>query len=224
MDKYKKKRIIRAAAVLTFAALLLMPCLPIHGEAEIYRKVLRLHVIADSDSPEDQSIKLSVRDAVLDVIPDILGECRTYDEAKTALADENNQAVLLAAARERLKELGAGCDAAITLGEEYYPTREYDGVRLPAGKYTSLRIVLGSGSGKNWWCVLFPSLCLSAARRSAAPAGSDITDDAENPRGENYIAAGFTPEQYRTITETDAPRYRIRFRILELIGELTAAN
>ena len=119
MDKYKKKRIIRAAAVLTFAALLLMPCLPIHGEAEIYRKVLRLHVIADSDSPEDQSIKLSVRDAVLDVIPDILGECRTYDEAKTALADENNQAVLLAAARERLKELGAGCDAAITLGEEY---------------------------------------------------------------------------------------------------------
>lgn len=114
MDKYKKKRIIRAAAVLTFAALLLMPCLPIHGEAEIYRKVLRLHVIADSDSPEDQSIKLSVRDAVLDVIPDILGECRTYDEAKTALADENNQAVLLAAARERLKELGAGCDAAIT--------------------------------------------------------------------------------------------------------------
>ena len=124
MDKYKKKRIIRAAAVLTFAALLLMPCLPIHGEAEIYRKVLRLHVIADSDSPDDQSIKLSVRDAVLDVIPDILGECRTYDEAKTALADENNQAVLLAAARERLKELGAGCDAAITLGEEYYPTRE----------------------------------------------------------------------------------------------------
>lgn len=212
----KHPGICRAAALiastLVFAMItaLVLSCLPIHGEIDIYRKVLRLHVIADSDSERDQSIKLSVRDALLDVIPDILGECSDLDEAVKA-ANECRE-LLLATANAELCRLGAEYTASLTLGEEYYPTREYDGVRLPAGRYTSLRIVLGDGEGRNWWCVLFPSLCLSAAKRSISP---DAT--AAPPAENEYIAAGFTPEQYRTITETDAPRYRIRFKLLELL-------
>lgn len=194
-----------------FAAMLL-PCLPIHGEAEIYKKVLRLHVIAASDSETDQTIKLSVRDAVLDEIPALLDGCADIDSARAAVCD--GAQVLLDASNERLSALGAGYSARIEIGEEYYPTREYDGIRLPAGKYSSVRVILGGGEGKNWWCVLFPSLCLSAARRSAKG------DTAVEMQNEDYIAAGFTPEQYRTITETDLPRYKVRFRILEVIGEL----
>ena len=209
----KAARAILSVAVLAVLFAIIAPFLPIHGEAEVYKKVLRLHVIADSDLPADQSVKLSVRDAILDVIPALLDGCRDLDEARRAVTDGSQQ--LLAAADERLGALGASYGARVEIGEEYYPTREYDGVRLPAGRYTSVRVVLGSGEGRNWWCVLFPSLCLSAAKRSAHRADAGTPAD-----GNDYIAAGFTPEQYRMITETDAPKYRIRFRILELIGEM----
>ncbi len=223
------KKFFRAAAFISIAlaALFALPCLPVHGEAEIYGKVLRLHVIAASDSEEDQSIKLSVRDALLKVIPELLGDCRTLEEAVAAAEDGSER--LLSTARGELSRLGAEYGASLTLGEEYYPTREYDGLRLPAGRYTSLRVVLGDGQGKNWWCVLFPSLCLSAAKRSTVKAecadstsvaAENAAASANDEREEDYIAAGFTPEQYRTITETDTPKYKIRFKILELIGEL----
>ena len=205
----KAARALLSVAVLAVLFAIMAPFFPIHGEAEVYKKVLRLHVIADSDLPADQSVKLSVRDAILDVIPSLLDGCRDLDEARRAVTDGSQQ--LLAAADERLGALGASYGARVEIGEEYYPTREYDGVRLPAGRYTSVRVVLGSGEGRNWWCVLFPSLCLPAAKRADAGTPAD---------GNDYIAAGFTPEQYRMITETDAPKYRIRFRILELIGEM----
>lgn len=209
----KAARALLSVAVLAVLFAIMAPFFPIHGEAEVYKKVLRLHVIADSDLPADQSVKLSVRDAILDVIPSLLDGCRDLDEASRAVTDGSQH--LLVAADERLEALGASYGARIEIGEEYYPTREYDGVRLPAGRYTSVRVILGSGEGRNWWCVLFPSLCLSAAKRSAHRADAGTPAD-----GNDYIAAGFTPEQYRMITETDAPKYRIRFRILELIGEM----
>lgn len=214
------KKPIRAAALVCVVAavLFLIPCLPVHGEADIYRKVLRLHVIAASDSDADQSVKLSVRDALLEVIPDLLDGCRTLEDAVSAA--QKGSETLLSTARGELSRLGAGYDAYLTLGEEYYPTREYEGLRLPAGRYTSLRVVLGDGQGKNWWCVLFPSLCLSAAKRSAGRSESADAPDASQDMRDDCIAAGFTPEQYRTITETDTPKYKIRFKILELLGEL----
>lgn len=150
----KAARALLSVAVLAVLFAIMAPFFPIHGEAEVYKKVLRLHVIADSDLPADQSVKLSVRDAILDVIPSLLDGCRDLDEARRAVTDGSQH--LLAAADERLEALGASYGARIEIGEEYYPTREYDGVRLPAGRYTSVRVILGSGEGRNWWCVLFP--------------------------------------------------------------------
>lgn len=177
-----------------------MMCLPIHGESEIYDSVLRLHVIANSDSEEDQALKLAVRDEVLEVAAEITEGCDSRDEAREAL--EARLGDIEAAARKRLCEEGYGYDVRVELGEEYYPTKEYESCSFPEGEYLSLRVIIGGGVGQNWWCCLFPPLCLSSA--------STVKNE------DAFVSVGLTSEQYKIITETDKPRYKIRFKILEV--------
>lgn len=133
--------------------------LPIH-EQKVYDSVIRLHVIANSDSDTDQQVKLKVRDAILLEAGHIFSG-KTMDEAleiSTLSTDE-----LTAIARQVLAENGLDYNVRVELGKEDYPTREYDGQTYPAGKYYSLRVVLGEGKGQNWWCVLFPPLCFGSS-------------------------------------------------------------
>lgn len=203
----------RAAALLVVVSLIMAAvvcdCLPIHGEGELRDRILRLHVIAASDSERDQALKLEVRDALLPEIEELLREAKTLSDAVTAA--EAGQVRLISVAEARLGELGCDDRVRVELGRESYPTRDYGEIRLPAGEYTSLRVTIGEGEGQNWWCVLFPTLCMAAAG-----GGASRNAAAE----EEYLAAGFTPEQYRTITKTTAPKYRIRFKILEMIERL----
>ena len=186
------------AAVL--CAALFLSCMPVHGEAEIYENMIRLHVIAESDSPSDQARKLRVRDAVLDCLSEELSEAHGYEDALEAVE------TLLPEIRRAAEDASDGvCSVSVCLGEETYPVRCYENFTLPAGKYTSLRVILGSGEGKNWWCVLFPQLCTAQASRD------DFYED--------FIAAGFSPEQYRLIRNESGVKYKIRFRILELLSE-----
>lgn len=200
-----EETILRATVI--FSALILIFTLicgimPTKNDAEIYGKILRLHVIADSDSEEDQALKLEVRDSVLETLGSKLGDCKNREEAvRVARSEQDN---VKAAAEKTLRSLGCENSINITLGTEYYPTREYEGAHLPAGEYTSMRVVIGSGSGKNWWCVLFPAMCTNAA---AEPA-------------EEFIDAGFTPGQVKILTDTDEPKYVLKFKILEVFGEL----
>lgn len=147
------KRIGKRIAPLLLAALMLL--LP--GCAADPYDALRLHVIANSDSVNDQLIKLEVRDAVLSLLDEreLTGreETRAYISAHT---DELTQA-----ANDVLKECGVAYTARCELGYFDFPEKNYDGVIYPAGKYQALRIVLGSGEGGNWWCVLFPPLCVA---------------------------------------------------------------
>ena len=190
--------------IVTLCALfLLVGLLPVHGETEIYSSVLRLHVLANSDSEEDQALKLQVRDAVLAVSEPFLSDCTTREEA--SLAVEQNKASLEQAARDAIRAAGRDDGVRIELGEEEYPTRAYESCCFPAGTYLSLRVIIGEGAGQNWWCVLFPPMCLSAASATQA-------EDA-------FIAVGLTGEQYRVITETDQPAYSVRFRILEVVEQ-----
>ena len=190
--------------IVTLCALfLLVGLLPVHGETEIYSSVLRLHVLANSDSEEDQALKLQVRDAVLAASEPFLSDCATREEAK--LAVEQNKAALEQAARDAIRAAGRDDGVRIELGEEEYPTRAYESCCFPAGTYLSLRVIIGEGAGQNWWCVLFPPMCLSAASATQA-------EDA-------FIAVGLTGEQYRVITETDRPAYSVRFRILEVVEQ-----
>ena len=198
------KRIL-ALSIFAALALLVFGVLPVHGEEEIYNKVVRLHVLANSDSEEDQAVKLAVRDAVLNVTAPLLQNCQTREEAVFLL--EKNREFLTQTAETVLHEQGFDDDVHIEMGLEEYPTRTYDSLCFPAGEYVSMRVEIGEADGQNWWCCLFPPLCLDTAT-----VGKQTAEDA-------CISVGFTPTQYKIITESDKPVYRARFKILELFNE-----
>ena len=189
------------AFLLLFGAFML---LPVHGESEIYDSVIRLHVLANSDSDGDQAQKLLVRDRVIEVTGTLLKGAETRDEAEVIL--RQNLGKLREAAEEVLRQNGCFDAVAVSLGQEDYPTRRYERLAFPAGEYLSLRVMIGEAAGANWWCVLFPPLCLSAATTKK---------EAE----EAFLAAGLTEEQYRIITDSGKGKYRLRFKILEVAGK-----
>ncbi len=183
-------------------ALMFIGLTPIHGEAAIYDSVIRLHVLANSDSEEDQALKLQVRDAILAYTTPLLSDCQSRDEARERL-DANRDAI-----RSVAEEVIASADrddpVTVLLGEESYPRRTYDSVCFPSGSYLSLRVCIGAAEGQNWWCCLFPPLCLGAATVSSQQAE------------DSFVSVGLTPSQYKIITETEKPVYKVRFKILEL--------
>lgn len=128
---------------------------------EVQGEVLRLHIPANSDSDEDQAVKLRLRDALLERFGGELSECGNLESA-SALAEEKIPEIERFA-NEFLAESGFSYGAKAELVEMYFTTREYERLILPAGHYTALRVTLGSGGGKNWWCVIFPQLCVPAA-------------------------------------------------------------
>ena len=197
-------RRILILSVIAATLLLGVGLLPVHGEEQIYDKVVRLHVLANSDSEEDQAVKLAVRDAVLEVTVPLLQDCKTKEEAIALL--EQNRPLLIMAAESVLQKEGFNHTVTIEMGLEEYPTRTYDSLCFPAGEYVSMRISIGEGEGQNWWCCLFPPLCLGTATVS------------EKKAEETCISVGFTPTQYKIITESDKPVYRARFKILELFS------
>lgn len=158
-------------------------------------KLVRLHVLAASDSAADQNRKLAVRDAVLALAAPALQGCETKSDAISVLAPLLPE--LETAAENTLRSLGSAEAVSVTLSEEAYPVREYDTFSLPAGTYESLRVIIGPGEGHNWWCVVFPPLCLSAAE------GGDTEDDAW---------AVFSPTEQRLMTGSG---HVVRFRALE---------
>lgn len=133
-------------------------------QQELAGKLIRLHVIANSDSEHDQAEKLVLRDKVLAILAPALADCRTQDEA----------AAVIEAHRDTLESLGP---VEVNLGYEYYPTRAYDTFSLPAGEYLSLQVRMGEAEGKNWWCVAFPPLCTEAVAEPTEEAISLLTED-----------------------------------------------
>ncbi|MBQ7316636.1 MAG: stage II sporulation protein R [Clostridia bacterium] len=190
------------AIVVTLVLLLLLSYLPIHGEAEVYDTVLRLHVLANSDSEEDQALKLKVRDGVLAVTAPLLENAATRDQAEAIVRAHMTD--IQSAAEAVVAENGSKQTVTVMLDLEDYPTRNYESCAFPAGEYLSLRVCLGAAEGQNWWCVLFPPLCLSAATAK---------DDAEDA----FIQVGLSKEQYGIVTETQSRKYRVRFKILETV-------
>lgn len=162
-------------------------------QRNISSSLVRLHVIAASDETAEQELKLRVRDNVLEYLTPVLDKAESPEEAQRII---NGELTSIKAAAEAC---AGGRSVSVTLGQEYYPTREYEGFTLPAGQYQSLRVILGEGKGHNWWCVVFPPLCVSAAEQNKA-----LDAMSEPERG--------------LITEADG--YELRFRIVELWGEL----
>ena len=180
-------------------ATVFLAVIPTEADSAVYDDTIRLHILASSDSDEDQALKLKVRDEVLKEFSDELEGVGTKEmaEEKISLLLDNikhfSEKVILSEGYEHT--------VSVTLGEEWYDTREYDDFTLPRGVYTSLRIVIGEGDGKNWWCVMFPPLCLDMA-----------TEDA--PRDD--ALKKYSDEEISLIS---GGRYNIKFKLLEMFSD-----
>lgn len=163
---------------------------------EIRTDVLRLHVIANSDSYEDQQLKLKVRDAVLEAGENIFDGSVTRENAQEKIEKEKES--LEKVAKKVVEENGFDYDVEITVTEEYFTTRTYENVTLPAGDYMAVRVLIGESAGKNWWCVMFPPLCLPAA--------------------ETDIDLFFNDRQVKLVERN--PKYEPRFKIVEIFESL----
>ena len=171
--------------------------LPTEADAMIYEDTVRLHILANSDSEYDQGLKFKIRDDVLLTYRDVLKECSGEDLSLFGeYTDELEQFV-----NERLAAYGAPYGAYVTFREEWYDTRDYGAFTLPSGTYLSLVIHLGESAGRNWWCVMYPPLCLNLA--TDAPV-----DDA---------FLGYSESEIDLIT---SGRYRVKFKTLEVISSL----
>ena len=185
-------------------ALCLSFCMGLYAGAQQDRlsgELIRLHVIANSDSPADQSVKLAVRDRVLELLTPMLERVENVSEARQVV--EAALPLLSCEARQTLLDRGRFYSSEARLCEEAYPTRTYSGFALPAGDYVSLQLVLGEGQGKNWWCVVFPPLCMTS-----------VEDDEAFSR---------LTEESAGLIRDDTTQYRLRFRVIELYGEIKRA-
>lgn len=162
---------------------------------EIRQDVLRMHVIANSDSAEDQAVKLKVRDAVLEAGEDLFDGTLTAEGAEQVLESDIER--LQNAAQNVLTENGFDYGVRVEIGKDYFNTRTYVGeVTLPAGEYEAVRVILGEGKGQNWWCVMFPPMCLPAAE-----ADTEISD--------------VLTQNEEDVVKSN-PKYEARFKIVEL--------
>lgn len=156
MRFFRKKLLIFSLAAALLAPLVASAYTP--SSSELYGSVLRLHILANSDSAEDQRVKLLVRDALLEYEAQHMSLASDKAAARQALMADG--AALLRVAEEALAQNGASYGAQLCIGTFAFPARSYGGATYPAGDYEALRIILGDGAGKNWWCVMFPPLCI----------------------------------------------------------------
>ena len=199
----KKRR--RIDAVLIGGLLLAMLAAPLAGFGQrcgqVREEVLRLHILANSDSEADQAVKLKVRDAVLEATGELFAGADGLAEARGAA--EDSLALIEATARQVLAENGCpGMPVKAEVSRSRFGTREYGETVLPAGEYAAVRITLGEGAGQNWWCVMFPPLCVPAAA---------------------WAEEGEPGEAARDIAAlNEEPHYRLAFASVELLEELLA--
>lgn len=163
--------------------------------------VIRLHVVAASDSQEDQAVKLQIRDAVVEKLNSVMEELPSAADAKAFLLEHLDE--IEDTANEVLEKAGFSDRVTVTLDKEAFESRVYDTFTLPAGVYESLRIVVGEGEGQNWWCVVFPTLCVP-----------ETTDDFASAA----VSSGFSDTLTATVSNEEG--YEIRFFVLDCLGKL----
>ena len=195
-----KKHMKRIGICLIVAALFWTGGL-IADKQTLRRELVRLHVVAASDSAEDQQLKLRVKDAIVESLQDDLAKLEDAEAAKAYL--QANLSKIEALANRVLEEAGCTDTARASLAVEAFATRVYETFMLPSGMYEALRITIGEGEGQNWWCVAFPSLCFAATAEGFEEAAS---------------CGGFTDELIDTLEGKDG--YEIRFYLLDLLGRI----
>ncbi len=164
-------------------------------------KVLRLHILANSDSAEDQSLKLNVRDKIIEKSGDFLNTAT--DKASAQSLTAKNLDNIREIAEQEVQNRGYSYPVKVQMTKMYFPTRNYGNTTLPAGHYDTLRVLIGEGKGKNWWCVIFPQMCLGSAKNSAA------------------IDSVFSNSEKKIINSSE--NYEIKFKVVEWFYALKGA-
>lgn len=183
--------------VVIFTACWLLLAGTILRQEKLASRLIRIHILANSDSEADQAEKLRVRDAVLGQVSSLTAGCETRGEAAAVLADHAGEL-------GRTASEVSGKDVTVSLGPEWYETRDYEDFSLPAGEYLSLRIGIGEAAGHNWWCVAFPSVCTAATAEELETTA---------------VSAGFDDGDLRMMAD-DSPDVEVRYFLLELISRL----
>jgi stage II sporulation protein R len=171
--------------------------------------LIRLHVIANSDSPSDQALKRNVRDVILAYMNEQLKDSKDINRTKSIINEKMTEINRLAV--EELKKNGSDYSVKSSLGSYPFPTKSYGDITLPAGNYQALRIVIGKGEGANWWCVLFPPLCFV-----------DVTHGTIPDPVKNELKTALTDEEYSIVTSADADSeipVRIKFKVVEFFQD-----
>lgn len=183
------------------------------SQKTISDKIIRFHVIANSDTTEDQALKLKVRDEVLNYISPKLKDSKDIQESRKIL-EENNE-VIKEIARKIIKENGYKYEVVTMLSHENFPVKSYANITLPQGNYEAYRIIIGSGEGHNWWCVMFPPLCFT-----------DITKgEVAYKETEKEMKQVLTPEEYKLVNNSetntiDDEKMVVKFKVAEVTKEL----
>lgn len=173
--------------------------------SDLANSVFRLHVIANSDSEEDQNLKYKVRDSLLEYMNNLCANCKTKQEAIEVVNAHKSE--FKQVAYDRVKSEGYDYDINLKVGNFEFPTKYYGDISLPAGYYDALRVEIGSSKGQNWWCVMFPSLCF-------VDISSGIVPEESKEELQNVL----TDEEYALISENSSVPYKLKFKILELFG------
>ena len=190
--------------LLTLVLTMAVAIIPTEKYAAIYDDTLRLHILANSDSEVDQAIKYEIRDRILEKYGEALDDAKSFEDAEARIGSITP--AIESDVDAWLEEAGYDYTSEVTLGVEWYDTREYEDFSLPRGYYTSLRVMLGEAEGQNWWCVMYPPLCLDVATEDAP------FDDA---------ISGYSKEEYILISEK---RYNVKFKMLEVFSDAFSKN
>ncbi len=203
--------------ILTSIAIIIMISIALSGskvsgkvnQNDVASKLIRFHVVANSDGNIDQGLKLKIRDSVLKYISPKLNNCKSIEESREVINSENKNVKKLAEAI--VKESGFEYSVTTALSQEYFPIKSYGNITLPQGKYEAYRIIIGTGAGQNWWCVMFPPLCFV-----------DITKgNVSFDKTEKEMKKVLSEEEYRLVNNTGSGKnIVVKFKLREIFSKL----
>lgn len=173
----------------------------------ISKQLIRFHVVANSDTTDDQLLKQKVRDKVIEFIEPLLSECETVEDTRYIL--EGSLPVIKEISQEIVEDWGKDYQIYVALDKANFPTKSYGDVVLPAGEYEACRIIIGEGKGENWWCVMYPPLCYLDVATGVVPL-----------KGKEQLENGLNEKQYKLITDRADKNYEVRFKLVESINSL----
>ena len=218
LNKILKNQKIQIVAILSFLLILYSSLCAFsyakNVSEDISDSVFRLHVIANSDSKEDQDLKYKVRDKLIEYMNNISENCNSKEDVISLAQEHQNDFQKIA--EDTVRENGFDYSVKINIGNFEFPTKHYGDISLPAGFYDALRVEIGDASGQNWWCVMFPPLCFI-----------DVTSGVVPEESKEDLKENMSDEDYAIISDTESTEMKFKFKILEFFtnsGLLTAKN